>query len=164
MFFKLLSRIQFLVQSTNQHGVHSPFVFDFVTKGLYQKISKETSLKAISSIRNLSNKEEKILQKIASYFQIETIYTSVNQLEKRFDKSYKILLINNLYHFNFEKINVDLSEIIIIFQGIHSNRKAYQKWLCFCEHSKSIVTIDLYYFGLIFFRNEQAKEHFKIRV
>ncbi len=33
----LLSYIKFLLNSTNEHGVHSPFVFDFVMKCIYDK-------------------------------------------------------------------------------------------------------------------------------
>ena len=32
------------------------------------------------------------------------------------------------------------------------------------KHPKVTVTVDLFYFGIVFFRKEQAKEHFKIRV
>ena len=32
------------------------------------------------------------------------------------------------------------------------------------NHPKVKVSLDLFYFGVIFFRKEQAKEHFKIRV
>ena len=35
--YQLISYIKFLVSATNQHGVHSPFVYDFVTKCLYDK-------------------------------------------------------------------------------------------------------------------------------
>lgn len=31
----MFSYLQFLVKSTNQHGVHSPFVYNYITKGLY---------------------------------------------------------------------------------------------------------------------------------
>ncbi|RZJ63286.1 MAG: class I SAM-dependent methyltransferase [Flavobacterium sp.] len=37
MFFALKSYFNFLLKSTNQHGVHSPFVFDLVTKCFYDK-------------------------------------------------------------------------------------------------------------------------------
>ena len=40
LFFSIRSYLQFLWNSKNQHGVHSPFVFDLVTKCFYDKSSK----------------------------------------------------------------------------------------------------------------------------
>lgn len=34
MWFEIRSYLSFLVRSTNKHGVHSPFVYDLLTKGL----------------------------------------------------------------------------------------------------------------------------------
>ncbi len=42
MFSQIFSFLKFLYRSTNHHGVHSPFVFDLLTKCLYTKgISKK---------------------------------------------------------------------------------------------------------------------------
>jgi len=35
--FQIIAYIKFLFRSTNEHGVHSPFVFDLITKCLYNK-------------------------------------------------------------------------------------------------------------------------------
>jgi len=35
--FQILAYIRFLFKSTNEHGVHSPFVFDLITKCFYNK-------------------------------------------------------------------------------------------------------------------------------
>ena len=40
MLFQIKSYLNFLWNSKNQHGVHSPFVFDLVTKCFYDKKSK----------------------------------------------------------------------------------------------------------------------------
>ncbi len=37
MWYQLTSYCNFVIKSTNQHGVHSPFVFDLVTKCFYDK-------------------------------------------------------------------------------------------------------------------------------
>lgn len=37
MFFQLKSYLNFLLKSQNQHGLHSPFVYDLVTKCFYDK-------------------------------------------------------------------------------------------------------------------------------
>ena len=41
MLFKITSYFRFLAKSTNQHGVHSPFIFNLVTKCFYAKSTKE---------------------------------------------------------------------------------------------------------------------------
>ena len=33
----IISYLKFLIRSTNQHGVHSPFVYNFITRCLYNK-------------------------------------------------------------------------------------------------------------------------------
>jgi len=164
LIFKLASRIQFLVTSTNQHGVHSPFVFDFVTKGLYQKSKKIAIKNDFLSTQNLSKKEEKILSKICYYFKVEQIFTNYTELENGLDNNYKLLFINIIENFIFDKIMLNSSKSFLVFHGIYKHPKAYQKWKLICKNKQDTVTIDLYYFGLIFFRKEQVKEHFKIRV
>lgn len=65
------SYVKFLAKSTNQHGVHSPFVFDLVTKGLYKKSKelKEYTLKQYKKDKptNLSLHTLEILTRISNY-------------------------------------------------------------------------------------------------
>ena len=37
MWYQIKSRLNFLLNSSNQHGIHSPFVYDLVTKCFYDK-------------------------------------------------------------------------------------------------------------------------------
>lgn len=48
MLHQIKSYLKFLRQSTNQHGVHSPFVFDLVTKCFYDK----TNYPEYSTLKN----------------------------------------------------------------------------------------------------------------
>src|SRR5690606_3563421 len=49
MFFELLSYLKFIFKSTNAHGVHSPFVFQYVTQCLYagKKFHEEKSINVL---------------------------------------------------------------------------------------------------------------------
>ena len=66
-----LAYVKFLAKSTNQHGVHSPFVFDLVTKGLYNKSKeiKEYSKKQYKKEKptNLDLKGLELLTRISKY-------------------------------------------------------------------------------------------------
>ena len=84
MFHKIASFFCFILKSKNEHGVHSPFVFDLITTCFYVKknnhdltilsnykedLSKYSSLQEISDFNFLSNillyekkKREKIIK------------------------------------------------------------------------------------------------------
>lgn len=160
MFYKIISRVKFLWESTNQHGVHSPFVYDFVTKGLYIKKHKQLNFSESFDINTLSKKETRIFEKIANYF---TIIPNQNQTKTN-SYDYSLILFDDL-SFSIDEIEVIRdSENILVFQRIYKSKENHKKWLELLEIKEATVTIDLFYFGLIFFRKEQAKEHFKIRV
>ena len=68
----LFSYLQFLLKSTNQHGVHSPFVYDFVTKCLYNnQLIPKKELK--HSYSTLSNLQVRLLLKTSATL-VPTIY------------------------------------------------------------------------------------------
>lgn len=160
MFFKTYSYLKFYIKSQNQHGLHSPFVYDFVTKGLYQQKVKNNEILNLKELKNLSKKQLIIFTKIVTYFKIDQINVDVDSFLENRNKSYKLLFIKDLYYLkniDFKGLN---SHHIIIVDQIHQHKKEWQKII---NLQGATVTIDLFYFGLIFFRKEQVKEHFVIR-
>ena len=55
MIYQLSQYFKFLIRSTNQHGVHSPFVYKLVTKCFYDKAS-------FSDYRKLKNYKKSLLK------------------------------------------------------------------------------------------------------
>ena len=49
--YQLLAFIRFVLKSTNQHGVHSPFVYNLVTKCFYDR-SFHNSYMSLKKYRN----------------------------------------------------------------------------------------------------------------
>ncbi|APZ46875.1 hypothetical protein BW723_11530 [Polaribacter reichenbachii] len=163
MFFQLFSYLQFLLKSTDEHGVHSPFVFDFVTKGLYQKKIKSINFEEYSVLKSLSKKQKKLLSKILIYFKIDKISFDSSSFNEK-PENYKLLYINNIEsvkNINFSKLS---SKHIILIDGIYQSKKSEQEWQNIIKKNNLTVSINLFYFGLLFFRKEQAKEDFRIRV
>src|SRR5690606_16766862 len=69
---KFLLYIKFILKSTNQHGVHSPFVYELVTRCFYNRpMNKKNNLTALFvKDKKLSGKQIKFLNKLINYFQI----------------------------------------------------------------------------------------------
>ncbi|WP_296636795.1 hypothetical protein [Polaribacter sp.] len=163
MVYKFISYLKFLIKSTNQHGVHSPFVYNFVTKGLYTKNTKSPLTKKYSELKTLSSKEIKVLSKTITYFNVDEIFfqnnlsnLQLNQLDKR-----ELVFLNDLKQ--LQLINLS-THFFIVAQNIYKDKKSYTTWLNYLEKTENIVTIDTFTYGIIFFRPQQAKEHFIIRV
>jgi hypothetical protein len=163
MFFGPFSYFKFLLKSTNQHGVHSPFVYDFVTKGLYKKVNSNIKLKDFTFDDEFSKKEEKILKKIIEYFKPTSIIINLNIEEITINKEFNLLFYSYLSKNKIKKIVAIYPKSFIIIKNIHQNKAMQKTWVEITQFQEATVTLDLFYFGVIFFRKEQAKEHFVIR-
>ncbi|UQD57477.1 O-methyltransferase [Flavobacterium sp. K5-23] len=56
------------------------------------------------------------------------------------------------------------NETVWIFDDIHWSAEMEEAWEIIKKHPKITVTIDTFQWGIVFFRYEQPKEHFVIRV
>jgi predicted O-methyltransferase YrrM len=56
------------------------------------------------------------------------------------------------------------NETLWIFDDIHWSSEMEETWKIIKKHPKVTVTIDTFQWGLVFFRREQPKEHFVIRI
>jgi predicted O-methyltransferase YrrM len=258
MWFKIKSYFQFLLKSTNQHGVHSPFVYNLVTKCFYTKTnanqlkkfnnvknwlytnntkilvsdfgkgskvfkSNERNVSKIAKIAGISNKKAHLLMRVCSYFNFENILeigtsvglgtsamcignstAKITTLEGCTNTSAIAQKLFNLFNFNNIQIKTgDFSKTIsqitahqqfdfIYFDGNHQkdptlqyfneclksahnntlwvfddiywSKEMQETWEFIKNHPKVTVTINTYYLGFVFFRTEQKKEHFTIRV
>lgn len=254
---QIFAYIKFLFNSTNQHGVHSPFVYDFVTKCLYDKekyqayidlknyrntlknskVELEVSdfgegskvlnlnkrkVSQMVATSSCSKKEARLLFRIARYFKLNTVlelgtslgmgtyaFASANKNIKittiegckntsNFTKSqFQNLGVNNInycisaFASEIEKLNDNHfdciyfdghhnkeatiqyfesllpkahNDSIFIFDDIYWSKEMTKAWEYIKSHRAVTVTVDCFHLGFVFFRKEQAKEHFKIRL
>jgi predicted O-methyltransferase YrrM len=56
------------------------------------------------------------------------------------------------------------NETVIIFDDIHWSRDMHRAWQEIAAHPEVTVAIDTFYWGIIFFRKEQEKESFTVKV
>ncbi|TLP76743.1 hypothetical protein [Maribacter sp. ACAM166] len=145
--------------------MHSPFVYDYVTKCLYKKNKLRLPI------------TEKVLIKSISYFDYKTVRLLVNNediAQKIKTNCPTVSLINNNSDVIFGNINdlqsSDLeihklkSITMLVVDGIHKNKNTLERWERLKELDCVRVTVDIFYCGVVFFRKEQVKEHFKIRI
>ena len=259
MLLQIKSYIKFLWNSKNEHGVHSPFVFDLITNCFYdtKKFSEYSILKnyrkslladansievtdfgagsrvfksntrAIKQIaRNagITKKRAELLFRITNYFQPESILeigtslglatsalslgnvkskittiegcpntfafaqkqfeefgfnniTSINTEFSSYLKNYQLAISNyQLIYFDgnhSKQATLDYFELLLptttnetvwIFDDIHWSKGMEAAWEIIKSHPNVTVSIDTFQWGLVFFRTEQPKEHFVIRV
>ncbi|MEM0542047.1 class I SAM-dependent methyltransferase [Flavobacterium sp. j3] len=258
MLQQIKSYLKFLYNSKNQHGVHSPFVFDLVTKCFYDKTkhpensilknyrkslltnknfievtdfgagsrvfkSNKRQISKIAKTAGISPKRAELLYRIVRYFQPETILeigtslglaTSALSLGNKNSKvktlegcpqtmaiaknQCQLQNLNNIKFVNTEfsgylktatencdwkliyfdgnhskqatlkyfelLLPTSTNESVWIFDDIHWSLEMEEAWETIKNHPKVTVTIDTFQWGIVFFRAEQKKEHFIIRV
>lgn len=174
MWFSLKSYFWFLCQSSNQHGVHSPFVYQLVTRCFYQnkiKYPQWTNQKKV-----LRLKDKQFLWRFFQYTQPSKIIdlTANNDLNNLCSKERTIITDKNIYYFgnniqmafsslNAKNILIKNDDIWVLYKP-HQDKTSARVWKSLQSNSLITLTIDVYWFGLIFFRKEQPKQDFKIRL
>ncbi len=190
MLFKIKSYFLFLVKSTNQHGVHSPFVYSLVTKCFYNRTKRKSYGKIQSIINKNSNvginlNSAKLLNRTIPYLD----YKKVLILKKKTDTIAQIISENNeiftytsfqndivfdlvfldidYFTSNMDVLNTIIksthNDSLLLINSIRYTKQNFDLWNTIKKHPKVTVTIDTYSLGFVFFRTEQAKEHFIIR-
>ncbi|XCF07887.1 class I SAM-dependent methyltransferase [Tamlana crocina] len=256
MLYQPKQYIKFLLKSSNQHGVHSPFVYSLVTKCFYDKkehgayqailnykkelrnshekisvtdlgagsrVSKGKMRKVSEMAKNAGStkKRAKLLFRIVQYFKPNSIlelgtslgiathaialgYPDANivsiegcpniskftkgQLKKNGVKNVSLVTgdisegIKKLKTNSFDLVFFDANHqkeatlsyfetllqtahnnSVFIFDDIYWSPGMTEAWETIKKHPKVTVTIDTFLWGFVFFRTEQAKEHFTIR-
>jgi len=258
VWFKIRSFIAFLLASTNKHGVHSPFVYELVTKCFngptnpakmkaFYKIQKclysnknsikitdygkgssvfksnERKVSDIAKIAGINKKKSALLLRMVDYFNPKNILeigtsvglgTSVlsignpdakivtlegcentadvakdlfktNHLNNidlivgNFDETLSAVLADKQYDLiyfdgNHQKeptlryFNQCLKTVhnnsVFIFDDINWSPEMQLAWQEIKSHPKVTITINTFFWGMVFFRKEQKKQHFTIRV
>ncbi len=256
MIQTIISNLKYFFKSKNEHGVHSPFVFDLVTKCFYDKTiyseysilkkyrksllenknfievtdfgagsrvfkSNKRQISKIAKTAGISPKRAELLFRLVRYFQPESILEigtslglATSSLSFGNPKS-KIISLEGcaqtqlqcqlqLQKFNIKNIDLINAEFtdflktatenwhliyfdgnhsqtatlnyfelllptitndsVWIFDDIHWSSDMEKAWKIIQNHPKVKVTIDTFRWGIIFFRSEQEKEHFVIRI
>ena len=167
MFYRFFAYLKFFFTSTNQHGVHSPFIYDFVTKCLYKK-SKFKGVKTIrtllKSIAYFKAKKVHITSKnMCVQSQVTNIFPQIELDNHPCDIMYmdwpnaelfQSGIADNLFHNN----------TMILVKNIYQNKENSDIWELIKANEKVSVSVDMFLCGVLFLRKEQVKEHFKIRI
>ncbi|MGL4582933.1 MAG: hypothetical protein ACRCVU_08130 [Flavobacterium sp.] len=158
------SYIKFWWKSGNEHSVHSPFIFNLLTKGLYPKdsrwsgqakkdafISRLETYYAPKSIGGIG--ENKSL--LSNVVDLKTITDTVDMiLVSKYDQEINVALLSCKMH----------NESVLIIDRRSGNEETELLWADIVKDEKFTATIDFYYFGVAYVRSEQLKQHFVLRM
>ncbi len=117
----------------------------YITKKMFEKYNFKNSRLVIGSFDTSLPKELKNNN-------FDFIYFNGNHTKKA-----------TLDYFKLSLASVNNDSMIVV-NNIHSNKEMEQAWIEIKNHSKVTVSIDTYQWGIVFFRKEQQKEHFIIRI
>ncbi len=163
----MLKTVQYLAHqltAKNHHGVHSPFVYGFLTQCLYKKPAVKQP------------KSTQVLLKCIPYFNIRTarLVTSNNGNVLPYithkgividsDPPYDLVYFEDPSLISSDLVKAMHNNTLFFVDEIHENKHNSEIWHQLITDPIFTVSIDLFCCGLLFFRREQEKEHFKLRL
>ena len=93
--------------------------------------------------------------------ELDNIFSKVNSVDLVFfDGNHQKTATIKYFKKCLDYINNDS---IFIFDDIHWSKDMEEAWGIICSHKKTRVSIDLFQFGIVFFKKELSKEHFIVR-
>ncbi len=150
--FTLFNYFKYYINAANGkgHGVHSPFVFNFIGSILNNKELKQEA--------NYSNKYRALVNRMVAYYmpatvmELEAIPSSKAKVLEEIANADSIGLLyikhianaedlTNYFNTTLKKIN---NQSILIFEGIHDSKEMEASWETIKMHKEVKLTIDLY--------------------
>jgi hypothetical protein len=159
--------LKFWFKASNQHGIHSPFIYRFVTKGLYikHKYCRSKSLniffKCINYFKpnNIGFEEGNELLRNKVKYEFPSL-----SFKEPFDIKYYGPLVTESQILAMANYVKQQPKGIIYIGDIRKNRTSEELWNKLVVTDFVMVSVDMYFGGLLFFHKTQAREHFKIRI
>lgn len=170
-----LKYLRHYLVSHSRHGTHSPFVYQLVDEVLYRKPTVE-ELQAVPLFYKKAGKKtikkylflERLLKTFA--FETFTVRTKVDQenLLSLFEQIRSRDSARVIYYIDTDEdylsVLDDVDEhAILIIEEPHASKNNEKYWDLLKQTETVVVTIDLFYLGLVFFKKGQRKEDFLIR-
>jgi len=155
--FRLLQKyLSYLWRGSNSkgHGVHSPFVFDFIINVLNKSRQETPSEFPVQQYSNAVNRKcNLLLHRVKSYYpylQVHLISQSSND-GRLFEKTRKAM----------DQMG---EQDCCFFIGIHHSSEFENSWLEIKKNKKVTCSIDLFFVGILFFKKDfKEKLDFMIR-
>ena len=168
MTFKYL---RFWFSAYNEHGIHSPFVFNLLTRGLYPADVRWKG----------QSRKEQFVDRLLAYFTPGQLTTLDGERPRGVNtsipvESFQMEEEKNCDAILFQGTNAKAWPTVQeVAQRMHNNslwivdrrnkEMSIEKyWQDVVASEEMIVTLDFYYFGVAFKRKEQLKQHFELRL
>lgn len=128
--------------------MHSPFVYQLVDEVIYSTQSVE-QISLPESLQKQTPKVQAMLGRILQAHAPSGDFTNVYVVDTPTAQA--------------DMLAQAKPDTLLIVRGIYDSTEQKNQWKRIQAHSTVTVTIDLFYVGLVYFREGQAKEDFKIR-
>ncbi|WP_224484532.1 hypothetical protein [Robertkochia aurantiaca] len=168
--YRLGSRLRFLLKAGDEHGVHSPFMFELVDNhlnkaselplhpALTQTASQWPLHRRLAINAVITHLDPAIPLLCLSKENLETI-TEINRVFYLSPALLSELKTDELY---FLKKNLGLNSSLV-FGSPYENPSSAKNWKKFCDSLPKGVILDTWHAAVFFKRERQADEYFAVR-
>ncbi len=151
-------------------GVTSSYIASALKQNFEPNVVNFTTIEGSSAIKQIANKQFTSL-KLSDY--INSVEGNFNEQLEPVLNSYKNVDVffvdgNHTYEATMKYFEKALpfahNDSVFIFDDIYWSSGMTKAWEEIKLHSKVQQTVDLFFIGLVYFRTEQIRQHFKLRV